>query len=97
MISAVCLLLKAVEEDRNLIHSEALSLSDSFPFRDMCAKCHIRLLELVLLQGDNKNTKHITPFLCRNNFVPMIETIFRRSIVKRHFMGTYLSPDTKKT
>jgi len=62
----------------------------------MCAKCHIRLLEFVLLQGGNKNTKHITPFLCRNNFVPVIEAIFCRSIMKRYFMGTYLSPDTKK-
>lgn len=73
MISAVCLLLEAVEEDQSLIHSEALSSSDSFPFRDMCTKCHIRLTELVLLHGDNKNTKNITTFLRRNNFAPMNE------------------------
>jgi hypothetical protein len=63
--SSDCLLLEAVEEDQNLIHTEALSSSDSFPFRDMCTN------ELVLLQGDNKNTKYITRFLCRNNFTPM--------------------------
>jgi len=96
VISAVCLLLEAVEEDQNLIHSEALSSSDSFPFRDMCTKCHIRLPELVLLQGDNKNIKQVTPFLRCNNFAPMNETIFYRSTVKRNFMGTYLSPDTKE-
>ena len=40
--------------------------------------------------------KNITPFLCRNNFVPIIEAIFCRSIAKGHFMGTKLSPVTKK-
>lgn len=47
VISAVCLLLEAVQEDQNLIHSEALSSSDSFPFRDMCTKCHLRLPERI--------------------------------------------------
>jgi hypothetical protein len=96
VISAVCLLLEEAEEDQNLIHSEALSSSDSFPFRDMCTKCYIRLPEIVFRQGDNKNTTQITPFLRRNNFVPMNEVIFCRSRVKRRFMGRYLSSDTKE-
>jgi hypothetical protein len=58
--------------------------------------CHIRLPELVLLQGGNKNTTQIAPFLRRNNFAPMNEVIFCRSKVKLRFMGTYLSPDTKE-
>jgi hypothetical protein len=96
VISAVCLLLEAVKEEQNLIHSEALSSSDSIPFRDICKKCHIRFPELVLLQGDNKNNKQITPFLLRNNFAPMNEANFCRSTVKLHFMGTYVSLETKE-
>ena len=48
-------------EDRKPIHSEALSLSDSFPFRDMCAKCHVGLLEFFYYKRTIKtlNTLHL--------------------------------------
>jgi hypothetical protein len=86
VIAAFYRLQEAVKEEQNPLYSKDVSSSDSFLFPDVGTKCHLRLPELVSLQG-TKNNKHMRDFMSRSKFISMNEAaIASRSRVKRHFM-----------